>query len=65
MDAKLKGESVPIVSASAITSLMKNHTAAYMVFAQEVIAVNDKEYVLDAKLKGEFFPIGLAFPTIL
>ena len=36
LDVKLKGESVPIVSASAITSVIKNHLSAYWIFACDV-----------------------------
>ncbi|MCO5578132.1 hypothetical protein L7F22_031970 [Adiantum nelumboides] len=49
-DIKLKGESIPTVSASAITSVMKKHLSAYLVFAREVsdcdesnLSVLDKE----------------------
>ena len=35
LDVKLKGASVPIVSASAISKVIKNHISAYMVFAKE------------------------------
>ncbi|MCO5576664.1 hypothetical protein L7F22_030479 [Adiantum nelumboides] len=48
-DVKLKGESIPTVSASAITSVMKKHLS-YLVFAREVsdcdesnLSVLDKE----------------------
>ncbi|MCO5614610.1 hypothetical protein L7F22_068894 [Adiantum nelumboides] len=34
LDVKLKGESVPTVSASAISSVMKKHLSAYLVFAR-------------------------------
>ncbi|MCO5600600.1 hypothetical protein L7F22_054714 [Adiantum nelumboides] len=36
LDVKLKGESVPIVSTSAISSVIKNHLSTYLVFAKEV-----------------------------
>ncbi|MCO5570860.1 hypothetical protein L7F22_024589 [Adiantum nelumboides] len=36
LDVKLKGESVPVVSASAISSVIKNHLSSYLVFAKEV-----------------------------
>ncbi|MCO5589422.1 hypothetical protein L7F22_043389 [Adiantum nelumboides] len=36
LHVKLKGESIPTVSASAITSVMKKHLSAYLVFAREV-----------------------------
>ncbi|MCO5559736.1 hypothetical protein L7F22_013338 [Adiantum nelumboides] len=36
LDVKQKGESVPTVSASAITSIMKKHISVYLVFAREV-----------------------------
>ncbi|MCO5582115.1 hypothetical protein L7F22_036005 [Adiantum nelumboides] len=36
LDVKLKGESIPTVSASAISSVMKKHLSAYLVFAREV-----------------------------
>ncbi|MCO5598239.1 hypothetical protein L7F22_052331 [Adiantum nelumboides] len=34
LDVKLKGESIPTVSASAISSVMKKHLSAYLVFAR-------------------------------
>ncbi|MCO5588940.1 hypothetical protein L7F22_042902 [Adiantum nelumboides] len=34
LDVKLKGESIPTVSASAISSVMKKHLSAYFVFAR-------------------------------
>ncbi|MCO5556649.1 hypothetical protein L7F22_010200 [Adiantum nelumboides] len=50
LDVKLKGESIPTVSASAISSVMKKHLSAYLVFAREVsdcdesnLSVLDKE----------------------
>ncbi|MCO5570625.1 hypothetical protein L7F22_024352 [Adiantum nelumboides] len=50
LDVKLKGESIPTVSASAITSVMKKHLFANLVFACEVsdsdesnLSVLDKE----------------------
>ena len=36
LDVKLKGESVPVVSASTITSVIKNHLSAYLIFARDV-----------------------------
>ncbi|MCO5613406.1 hypothetical protein L7F22_067682 [Adiantum nelumboides] len=36
LDVKLKGESVPVVSASAISSIIKNHLFGYLIFAKEV-----------------------------
>ncbi|MCO5560851.1 hypothetical protein L7F22_014471 [Adiantum nelumboides] len=36
LDVKRKGESIPTVSASAISSVMKKHFSAYLVFAREV-----------------------------
>ena len=35
LNIKLKGESVPVVSASAISSIMKNHISACLIFAKE------------------------------
>ncbi|MCO5557024.1 hypothetical protein L7F22_010579 [Adiantum nelumboides] len=50
LDVKLKGESIPTVLASAITSVMKKHLSAYLVFARVVsdcdesnLSVLDKE----------------------
>ncbi|MCO5596399.1 hypothetical protein L7F22_050460 [Adiantum nelumboides] len=50
LDVKLKGESIPTVSASAISSVMKKHLSAYLIFAREVsdcdesnLSVLDKE----------------------
>ena len=37
LDAKMKGESVPLVSASAITSIMKDHIAAYVVLPKKLM----------------------------
>ena len=41
LNVKLKGESVPIVSASAITSVIKNHLSAYLIFARDVKESNE------------------------
>lgn len=35
LDVKLKGESVPVVLASAISKVMKNHLSVYFIFAKE------------------------------
>ena len=35
LDVKLKGDSVPLVSASAISKVIKHHNFAYLVFAKE------------------------------
>ena len=35
LDVKLKGESIPLVSASAISKVMKKHLSAYFVFVKE------------------------------
>ncbi|MCO5563940.1 hypothetical protein L7F22_017592 [Adiantum nelumboides] len=35
MDVKLKGESVPLVSASAVPRLMKQHISAYLIYVKE------------------------------
>ena len=50
LDVKLKGESIPTVSSSTISSVMKSHLSAYLVFAREVsncdesnLSVLDKE----------------------
>ncbi|MCO5589307.1 hypothetical protein L7F22_043273 [Adiantum nelumboides] len=50
LDENLKGESIPTISTSAITSVMKKHLSAYLVFAREVsdceesnLSVLDKE----------------------
>ncbi|MCO5571715.1 hypothetical protein L7F22_025462 [Adiantum nelumboides] len=42
LDVKLKGESVPVASASAISSVMKSHLSAYLIFAKPV---NESENV--------------------
>ena len=48
LDVKLKGESVPVVSASAITSVIKNHLSAYLIFARDVKELNESNLsVLD------------------
>ncbi|MCO5594207.1 hypothetical protein L7F22_048232 [Adiantum nelumboides] len=47
LDVKLKGESVPVVSASAISSVIKNHLSAYLVFAKEVHEVESNLSKLD------------------
>ena len=48
LDVKLKGESIPLVIASAINFVMKSHLSAYLVYLNEVqddvqISVLDKE----------------------
>ncbi|MCO5584797.1 hypothetical protein L7F22_038729 [Adiantum nelumboides] len=35
LDVKLKGESVPLVSASAVPTLMKQHISAYLIYIKE------------------------------
>lgn len=47
LDVKLKGESVPVVSASAITSVMKNHLSAYLIFAKAANEVESNVSALD------------------
>ncbi|MCO5613336.1 hypothetical protein L7F22_067612 [Adiantum nelumboides] len=47
LDVKLKGESVPVVFASAISSVIKNHLSAYLVFAKEVHEVQSNLSKLD------------------
>ncbi|MCO5602145.1 hypothetical protein L7F22_056273 [Adiantum nelumboides] len=47
LDVKLKGESVPVVSAFAISSVIKNHLSAYLVFAKEVHEVESNLSKLD------------------
>ena len=47
LDVKLKGESIPVVSASAITSVMKRHLSAYLVFAKPVNEVETNLSALD------------------
>ncbi|MCO5583478.1 hypothetical protein L7F22_037389 [Adiantum nelumboides] len=47
LDVKLKGESVPVVSASAISSVIKNHLFAYLAFAKEVHEVESNLSKLD------------------
>ena len=49
LDVKLRGESVPVVSASAISSVMKNHLSAYLIFARDVKLGESKSnlYALD------------------
>ena len=42
LDVKSKGDSVPVVSALAISSLMKSHLSVYLVFAKDVNAGNFK-----------------------
>ena len=46
LDVKLKGDSVPLVSASAICHVIKNHIFAYLVFAKE------REEVCESKLSS-------------
>ncbi|MCO5567677.1 hypothetical protein L7F22_021371 [Adiantum nelumboides] len=54
LDVKLRGESIPTVSASAITSIMKKHLSAYLVFAREVLDCDESNlYVLD-KVRSMF-----------
>ena len=49
---KLKRESVPIVSPSAITSVMKNYLFAYLVFAKPVNEVESNLSALDESRKA-------------
>ncbi|MCO5584052.1 hypothetical protein L7F22_037974 [Adiantum nelumboides] len=35
LDVKLKGESVPLISASAVSRLMKQHISAYLIYVKE------------------------------
>ncbi|MCO5552285.1 hypothetical protein L7F22_005797 [Adiantum nelumboides] len=62
LDVKLKGESIPTVSASAITFVMKKHLFAYLVFAREVsdcdesnLSVLDKERSMFLRLYSDCF----------
>ncbi|MCO5594849.1 hypothetical protein L7F22_048883 [Adiantum nelumboides] len=66
LDVKLKGESIPIVSASAITSIMKKHLFAYLVFARDVLesdesnlSVLDKERSMCLQHFSDCFPDSL------
>ncbi|MCO5547502.1 hypothetical protein L7F22_000952 [Adiantum nelumboides] len=47
LDVKLRGESIPVVSASAISAVMKNHLFAYLIFAKEVHEVESNLFKLD------------------
>ncbi|MCO5549002.1 hypothetical protein L7F22_002468 [Adiantum nelumboides] len=53
-DVKLKGESIPTVSASAITSVMKKRLSAYLVFAREVSACDESNLSLLDKERSMF-----------
>ncbi|MCO5557959.1 hypothetical protein L7F22_011533 [Adiantum nelumboides] len=62
LDVKIKGESIPTVSASAITSVMKKYLSAYLVFAREVsdcdesnLSVLDKERSMFLQEFSDFF----------
>ena len=62
LDVKLKGESVPVVSASAISSVMKNHISEYLIFAKEKkdapetnLGVLDKEAIGVFKVLSRLF----------
>ncbi|MCO5605831.1 hypothetical protein L7F22_060015 [Adiantum nelumboides] len=59
---KLKGESIPTVSASAITYVMKKHLSAYLVFAREVsdcdesnLSMMDKERSMFLQQFSDYF----------
>ena len=54
LDVKLKGESVPVVSASAITSVIKNHLSAYLIFARDVKELNESNLSVLDKDRSEF-----------
>lgn len=41
LDVKIKGESIPVVSNSAITSIIKNIFFAYLIFARGVSENNE------------------------
>ncbi len=47
LDVKLKGESIPIVSTSTITSIMKSHLSAYLIFAKSINEVESNVFALD------------------
>ncbi|MCO5592048.1 hypothetical protein L7F22_046042 [Adiantum nelumboides] len=48
LDVKLKGESVPVVSASAISSVMKSHLSAYLILQSHY----EMEFTVDSKYKA-------------
>ncbi|MCO5598074.1 hypothetical protein L7F22_052164 [Adiantum nelumboides] len=52
LDVKLKGESVPVVSASAISSVMKSHLSAYLIFAKPVNESESNMSALDENRKA-------------
>ena len=54
LDVKLKGESVPVVSASAITSVIKNHLSAYLIFPRDVKELNESNLSMLDKDRSEF-----------
>lgn len=50
VDAKFKGESVRVVSAFAVTCVIKNHLFVYMVFVQESNSMNEDATVSKKEL---------------
>ena len=54
LDVKLKGESVPVISASAITSVIKNHLSAYLIFARDLKEVNESNLSMLDRDRSEF-----------
>ena len=54
LDVKLKGESIPLVSASAITSVIKNHLSVYLVFVQDVNELHESSLSVVDKDRSEF-----------
>ena len=54
LDVKLNSESVPVISAYAITSVIKNHLSAYLIFARDIKEVNESNLSMLDKDRSEF-----------
>ena len=54
LDVKLKRESVPVISTLAITSVIKNHLSAYLIFAHNIKEVNESNLSMLDKDRLEF-----------
>lgn len=54
LDVKLKGERVHVVSASGITSVIKNHLYAYLIFARDLKELNESNLSMLVRDRSEF-----------
>ena len=44
LNVKLKGDSIPVVTAAAIAKVIKNHNSVYLVYAKEKQEGNDSTF---------------------